>query len=325
MKITVIKKSNGKVKTMSACPWMLDEPPVAPRASRRGPATLSVPATQGIRDENHGHQEEQRQGQDDDRLPLDSGRAAGRAKALDVANALWRRAADSADNRSATSVLISIGRLRAAMRHHSPQPACARLAVRGAIGHQCRQSRCGSASALPRRAPATGSVRRGRGHQLMTWRAVADHRPDGRPERVASTGRWDDARHDAPADAARTSTFTTARVTPESRAEALRRSVKDRRLAQLRRASRSVTASEPTRHRRQAFRARTRFCSPDLSLTSLVEPDNPTSEPDHFRSSRSTEQHDDRCRRSRSTTGAARHSTRSTSRATRPSGMPGRR
>ena len=29
MKITVIKKSSGKVKTMSVCPWMLDEPPVA--------------------------------------------------------------------------------------------------------------------------------------------------------------------------------------------------------------------------------------------------------------------------------------------------------
>jgi hypothetical protein len=29
MKITVIKKSNGKVKTMSICPWMLDEPPTA--------------------------------------------------------------------------------------------------------------------------------------------------------------------------------------------------------------------------------------------------------------------------------------------------------
>jgi hypothetical protein len=29
MKITVIKKSSGKVKTMSICPWMLDEPPVA--------------------------------------------------------------------------------------------------------------------------------------------------------------------------------------------------------------------------------------------------------------------------------------------------------
>ncbi len=25
MKITVIKKSNGKVKTMSACPWVLDD------------------------------------------------------------------------------------------------------------------------------------------------------------------------------------------------------------------------------------------------------------------------------------------------------------
>ena len=29
MKITVVKKSNGKVKTMAACPWILDEPPVA--------------------------------------------------------------------------------------------------------------------------------------------------------------------------------------------------------------------------------------------------------------------------------------------------------
>jgi hypothetical protein len=29
MKITVVKKSNGKVKTMSVCPWLLDEPPVA--------------------------------------------------------------------------------------------------------------------------------------------------------------------------------------------------------------------------------------------------------------------------------------------------------
>jgi hypothetical protein len=29
MKITVIKKSNGKVKTMAVCPWILDEPPVA--------------------------------------------------------------------------------------------------------------------------------------------------------------------------------------------------------------------------------------------------------------------------------------------------------
>jgi len=28
MKITVVKKSNGKVKTMSVCPWVLDEPPV---------------------------------------------------------------------------------------------------------------------------------------------------------------------------------------------------------------------------------------------------------------------------------------------------------
>ena len=30
MKITVIKKSNGKVNTMAAyCPWIIDEPPVA--------------------------------------------------------------------------------------------------------------------------------------------------------------------------------------------------------------------------------------------------------------------------------------------------------
>jgi hypothetical protein len=28
MKIAIIKKSNGKVKTMSVCPWILDEPPV---------------------------------------------------------------------------------------------------------------------------------------------------------------------------------------------------------------------------------------------------------------------------------------------------------
>jgi hypothetical protein len=29
MKISVIKKSNGKVKTMSVCPWLIDEPPPA--------------------------------------------------------------------------------------------------------------------------------------------------------------------------------------------------------------------------------------------------------------------------------------------------------
>ena len=29
MKITVIKKTNGKVKTMIGCPWAVDEPPVA--------------------------------------------------------------------------------------------------------------------------------------------------------------------------------------------------------------------------------------------------------------------------------------------------------
>jgi hypothetical protein len=28
MKITVIKKTNGKLKTMAVCPWLLDEPPV---------------------------------------------------------------------------------------------------------------------------------------------------------------------------------------------------------------------------------------------------------------------------------------------------------
>ena len=27
MKITVIKKSSGKVKTMAACPWILDDMP----------------------------------------------------------------------------------------------------------------------------------------------------------------------------------------------------------------------------------------------------------------------------------------------------------
>jgi hypothetical protein len=29
MKIAVIKKSSGKVKTMAACPWLIDEPPSA--------------------------------------------------------------------------------------------------------------------------------------------------------------------------------------------------------------------------------------------------------------------------------------------------------
>ena len=29
MKITIIKKTNGKVKTMAMCPWILDEPPAA--------------------------------------------------------------------------------------------------------------------------------------------------------------------------------------------------------------------------------------------------------------------------------------------------------
>jgi hypothetical protein len=29
MKITVINKTNGKVKTLNNCPWLVDEPPVA--------------------------------------------------------------------------------------------------------------------------------------------------------------------------------------------------------------------------------------------------------------------------------------------------------
>jgi hypothetical protein len=29
MKITVIKKTNGKLKTMAVCPWLLDDVPVA--------------------------------------------------------------------------------------------------------------------------------------------------------------------------------------------------------------------------------------------------------------------------------------------------------
>ena len=32
MKITVIKKTSGKVKTMSVCPWLIDEPPVSNKA-----------------------------------------------------------------------------------------------------------------------------------------------------------------------------------------------------------------------------------------------------------------------------------------------------
>jgi hypothetical protein len=31
MKITIIKKSNGKVQTMAACPWLLDDMPAAPK------------------------------------------------------------------------------------------------------------------------------------------------------------------------------------------------------------------------------------------------------------------------------------------------------
>jgi hypothetical protein len=29
MKITVIKKTNGKANTMTGCPWIIDEPPTA--------------------------------------------------------------------------------------------------------------------------------------------------------------------------------------------------------------------------------------------------------------------------------------------------------
>jgi hypothetical protein len=29
MKVTVIKKTNGKVKTMAGCPWFVDEPSLA--------------------------------------------------------------------------------------------------------------------------------------------------------------------------------------------------------------------------------------------------------------------------------------------------------
>jgi hypothetical protein len=29
MKITVVKKSSSKVTTMHACPWLVDEPPIA--------------------------------------------------------------------------------------------------------------------------------------------------------------------------------------------------------------------------------------------------------------------------------------------------------
>jgi hypothetical protein len=29
VKITIIKKSNGKVQTMAACPWLLDDMPTA--------------------------------------------------------------------------------------------------------------------------------------------------------------------------------------------------------------------------------------------------------------------------------------------------------
>jgi len=32
MKITVIKKTSGKVKTMAICPYILDEPPLAQKS-----------------------------------------------------------------------------------------------------------------------------------------------------------------------------------------------------------------------------------------------------------------------------------------------------
>jgi hypothetical protein len=32
MKITVIKKTNGKVNTMTGCPWIIDEPPTTTKA-----------------------------------------------------------------------------------------------------------------------------------------------------------------------------------------------------------------------------------------------------------------------------------------------------
>lgn len=32
MKITIVKKSNGKVNTMNVCPWLVDTPPGAPKS-----------------------------------------------------------------------------------------------------------------------------------------------------------------------------------------------------------------------------------------------------------------------------------------------------
>jgi hypothetical protein len=29
VKITVVKKTSGKIQTMSVCPWLIDEPPAA--------------------------------------------------------------------------------------------------------------------------------------------------------------------------------------------------------------------------------------------------------------------------------------------------------
>ena len=32
MKVTVVKKSTTKIKTMAACPWLVENPPEAPRS-----------------------------------------------------------------------------------------------------------------------------------------------------------------------------------------------------------------------------------------------------------------------------------------------------
>ena len=65
MKITVIKKSNGKVKTMAAVPLDSRRAAASPRTSRRELSTQRFLFRSGVRNEDHGHQEEQRQGQDD--------------------------------------------------------------------------------------------------------------------------------------------------------------------------------------------------------------------------------------------------------------------
>ena len=42
MKITVVKKSGSKVKTMSVCPWMTEAPPDP--TSSLGPGVAGLPA-----------------------------------------------------------------------------------------------------------------------------------------------------------------------------------------------------------------------------------------------------------------------------------------